>query len=306
MTFSSPTTSPASAAAAASTVRLPAGSWETVLDCLCSHFAAVSRQQWLQRMAGGRVLDADRQAIGPQHRYRAGLVVHYFREVPHERPIAGNERIIHCDEHLVVADKPHFLPVIPAGRFVRETLLARLIARLRNPDLVPLHRIDRDTAGLVMFSACRATRGRYQALFRDARIEKHYEAIAPALPDLDLPHTRATRLAVGAPFFRMCEVDGPANARTRVELLSRVVAGHADRPLTHWRYRLTPFTGKKHQLRVHMAALGAAIVNDPFYPDLLEERNDDCRAPLKLLARELSFADPLTGAPRAFRSALEI
>ena len=285
----------------ASTLRLPVGAWDTVLDCLCSHFAAVSREQWLQRMARGRVLDADRQAIGPQHPYRPGLVVHYFREVPREQPIPGVERLLHVDDHLVVADKPHFLPVIPAGRFVQETLLTRLIARLGNPDLVPLHRIDRGTAGLVMFSACRTTRGRYQALFRDGRIDKHYEAIAPALPALPLPYTRETRLAAGTPFFRMREVDGEPNARTRIEAL-----GTDGSTSALWRYRLTPATGKKHQLRVHMAALGAAIANDPFYPDLTEERADDHDAPLKLLARGLAFADPLTGAPRTFRSAFDL
>ncbi|MEO8604379.1 MAG: pseudouridine synthase [bacterium] len=291
---------------AASTLRLPLGPWHTVLDCLCSHFAAVSRAQWLQRMARGRVLDADRQPIGPQHPYRAGLVVHYFREVPQERPIAGVERLLHIDEHLVVADKPHFLPVIPAGRFVEHTLLTRLIARLGNPDLVPLHRIDRGTAGLVMFSACIATRAHYQTLFRDAQIEKEYEAIAPALPDLSLPCTRETRLAAGTPFFRMREVDGVPNARTHIEVLETEVAPlpptTAATAIAAWRYRLTPFTGKKHQLRVHMAALGAAIANDPFYPELRDEREDDDRAPLKLLARGLAFSDPLSGAPRRFRS----
>ena len=286
-------------ASRASTLRLPSGQWDTVLDCLCSRFAAVSRDEWVERMARGRVLDADRRAIGAEDPYRPGLVVHYFREVPHEAPIPGVERLLYVDEHLVVADKPHFLPVIPAGRFVRETLLTRLIARLHNPDLVPLHRIDRGTAGLVMFSACPATRGLYQALFRDGQVAKHYEAIAPALPALELPHLRETRLTAGTPFFRMREVDGVPNARTRIEVLERDSA-------THWRYRLTPFTGKKHQLRVHMAALGAAIANDPFYPELQDERDDDHGAPLKLLARGLAFTDPLSGAPRTFRSAFEI
>jgi len=290
----------------ASTLRLPAGRWDTVLDCLCSHFAAIPRAQWLERMARGRVLDVERRAIGPLQRYRAGMVVHYFREVPRERPIPFAERLLHVDDHLVVADKPHFLPVTPAGRFVAQTLLARLSARLGNPDLAPLHRIDRGTAGLVMFSACRATRGRYQALFRDAAIDKQYEAIAPALHVVELPHTRATRLVAGTPFFRMREVEGAPNARTRIAVLATdaAPAGAADaapaRP--YWRYRLTPFTGRKHQLRVHMAALGAPIANDPFYPQARDEAEDDYRAPLQLLARRLAFTDPLSGAARTFTS----
>jgi tRNA pseudouridine32 synthase/23S rRNA pseudouridine746 synthase len=287
-----------------STLHLPDGPWRTVLDCLCSHFAAIPREQWLERMARGRVRDVNGRPIGPQHRHQAGLLVHYFREVAAEAPIPFVETLLHVDEHLVVADKPHFLPVIPAGRFVRETLLTRLIARLGNPDLVPLHRIDRGTAGLVLFSACRATRGRYQTLFRDQRIDKEYEALAPALPAGGLPQTRATRIAAGTPFFRMREVDGAANARTHIAVLETDVAGDAAAtvPGPFWRYRLTPLTGRKHQLRVHMAALGAPILNDPFYPSLRDEAADDYAAPLKLLARALSFADPLTGAPRRFRS----
>ncbi len=294
---------------AASTLHLPPGPWRTVLDCLCSRFAAIPRAQWLERMARGRVLDADRQAIGPEHPYRAGLTVHYFREVARETPIPFIETLIHVDAHLVVADKPHFLPVTPAGRFVGETLLSRLIARLRNPDLAPLHRIDRGTAGLVLFSACRATRGDYQTLFRDGRIAKHYEAIAPALPALPLPCTRATRIVAGTPFFRMREIDGAANSHTRIEVLEMDVAcrsAAADPSPPHWRYLLTPVTGRKHQLRVHMAALGAAIVNDPFYPTLRDEADDDYAAPLQLLARELIFTDPLSGARRAFRSRREL
>ena len=297
MTASAPT---------ASTLRLPPGPWRTVLDCLSSHFASISRAQWAQRMARGRVLDADRQPIGPQHPYRTGLLVHYFREVPQEPLIPAVERLLHLDEHLVVADKPHFLPVIPAGRFVRETLLTRLMTRLNNPDLVPLHRIDRGTAGLVLFSACKTSRGRYQALFRDGLIEKQYEALAPPLPGVALPCLRETRLVAGTPFFRMCEVEGAANARTRIELLETNVAPrsltNAPASGAYWRYRLTPFTGKKHQLRVHMAQLGAAIANDPFYPELADEREDDYTAPLQLLARRLAFTDPLTGAARCFTS----
>lgn len=291
-----------------------------MLDCLCSHFPAVSRAQWLDRFARGRVLDQDHRAIDATQPHRVGLTLHYFREVADEPVIPFREVLLYVDDHLVVADKPHFLPVTPAGRFVNETLLARLRHRLRNPDLVPLHRIDRDTAGLVLFSSCAATRGLYQALFRNSPdnspdeslssslsnagarlgIEKQYEAIAPALPDLALPLTRTSRIVAGEPFFRMREVDGAANARTSVAVLDRDVLA-ADG--THyWRYSLTPHTGKKHQLRVHMAALGAPIANDPFYPTLRDECADDARAPLKLLARRLCFDDPITDEPREFTS----
>lgn len=185
----------------ASTLYLPPGPWATVLDCLCAKFTAISREQWLDRIARDRVLDADGKTITPDMAYREGLKIHYFREVPNETPIPVVETILYADEHLVVADKPHFLPVTPAGEYVEQTLLRRLIHRLDNPDLVPLHRIDRHTAGLVLFSANRQTRSAYQTLFPTRRIDKCYEAIAPALPGLEFPRLHESRLVEGEPFF---------------------------------------------------------------------------------------------------------
>ncbi|MBD9482150.1 pseudouridine synthase [Pseudomonas sp. PDM14] len=283
-----------------SILHLPAGPWATVLDCLCAHFPAISRDTWLDRMARSRVLDAAGAAIGPAHAYREGLRVQYFREVAVETPIPFAEQVLHADADLVVADKPHFLSVMPAGEYVEETLQARLTRRLGNPHLVPLHRIDRHTAGLVLFSANPQTRGRYQALFRERQIDKRYEAIAPALPELEFPLQRATRLVASEPFFRMQEGPGEPNTETRIEVIERNGA--------LWRYRLFPVTGKKHQLRVHMAALGAGICNDTFYPSLRDERDeaDDYSRPLKLLAQALDFVDPLSGEPRHFESGLTL
>lgn len=285
----------------ASTLHLPAGPWSTVLDCLCARFPAISRETWLQRLARGRVLDAEGKPLDASTPHREGLRVHYFREVEAETPIPFEERILHVDEHLVVADKPHFLPVTPSGQYVEQTLLARLARRLDNPLLVPLHRIDRPTAGLVLFSANPASRAAYQALFRERRMHKRYEAIAPPLPQLDFPHVRRSRLVDGEPFILMREAEGAINSETRIEVLER---------REHWwRYALYPVSGKRHQLRVHMAALGAALRNDPLYPQLLPEeqrRSDDYSRPLQLLARHLAFDDPLTGRPRQFDSQLQL
>jgi tRNA pseudouridine32 synthase/23S rRNA pseudouridine746 synthase len=280
----------------ASTVHLPAGAWVTVLDGLCAHFSTVSRAQWLDRIARGRVLDGQGVTITPDTPYRAGLRIHYYREVADEALIPFTETVLHVDEHLVVADKPHFLPVTPAGGFVEQTLLRRLIRRLDNPELVPLHRIDRLTAGLVLFSANRASRATYQTLFRERRIDKRYEALAPALSGLAFPLLRHSRIVAGEPFFRMQEVDGVPNSETRIELIER---GDGD-----WRYALHPITGRKHQLRVHMAALGAPIVGDTWYPLLAAQSADDHLHPLKLLAHSLMFVDPLSGQLRRFESRL--
>lgn len=282
----------------ASTLYLPPGNWLTVLDCLCAHFSAISREQWLDRIARGRVLDANGKPVDVDLAYREGLRIHYFREVPNETPIPVQESILYADEHLVVADKPHFLPVTPAGEYVEETLLRRLIHRLDNSDLVPLHRIDRHTAGLVLFSASKQTRAAYQSLFPTRQIDKRYEAIAPALPGVEFPRVHKSRLVDGEPFFRMQEGEGVSNTETAMEVCER----NGDL----WRYALYPVTGKKHQLRVHMAALGAGICNDPFYPNVLKDAVDDYARPLKLLAQSLRFIDPVTGKQRQFQSEIHL
>jgi len=287
---------PILAAPAPSRLQLPPGDWPSLLEGLCARFPRIDRAQWADRFARGRVQDAQGRALAPDQAWQVGLEIVYFREVADEPVIPFAEAIVHQDAHLLVADKPHFLPVTPAGAYVRETLLARLVARTGNRDLVPLHRLDRLTAGLVLFSTRPDTRDAYQRLFRERRIEKVYDALAPALPHLAFPLERHTRLAPGEPFFRMAEVPGEPNARTRIEVIDGI------RPA--WHYRLHPVTGRKHQLRVHMAGLGAPILGDDLYPELLADGPAD--APLQLLAKELTFDDPLTGQRRTFTSGLSL
>ncbi|HEU0152003.1 MAG TPA: pseudouridine synthase [Arenimonas sp.] len=277
----------------ASRLQLPPGPWPTVLDALCERFPSVSRAQWQDRMQRGLVRDAAGRPLDLAARHRTGLELTYRREVADEVPVPFEETVLYRDAHLVVADKPHFLPVTPSGDYLEHTLLRRLQRRLDLPDLVPLHRIDRATAGLVLLSCDPASRGAYQALFRERRIEKDYLARAPGLPGLAFPHVRRSRLVAGEPFFRMREVAGEPNAETRIEVLAR---GEGD-----WLYALSPVTGRKHQLRLHLAALGAPIRNDPLYPDLSPAAEDFAR-PLMLLARQLAFVDPVSGERRAFES----
>ncbi|WP_448097876.1 pseudouridine synthase [Luteibacter yeojuensis] len=278
-----------------SRIVLPPGGWASIVDFLCERFPAVDREAWIERMERGAVT-ADGVEVHRLAPYRPGAVVTYRREVPDEPCIPFEETILHMDDDLVVVDKPHFLPVMPAGRFVEETLSVRLVRRLDNPDLVALHRLDRATAGLVVFSARPSSRDTYTRLFRDRAIEKTYEAVAEPMPGGSadaFPFVHESRLEPGEPFFRMREVAGTANARTRIDVI--------ERGARHWLYRLQPVTGRKHQLRVHMAALGAPIVGDPLYPQLREE-SAGFMDPLRLLARELRFIDPLTGTERVFRS----
>lgn len=252
-------------------------------------------------MAKGEVVDETGQQLHPESRYRAGACIFYYRELENETPIPFSESIVYQDEHLLVADKPHFLPVVPAGRFLRETLLVRLRSQGQPDSLAPIHRLDRETAGLVLFSRNPETRGDYTALFRERKVKKVYEALArtPRKSErLDFPLTRRSRIVSGEPFFRMQEAFGRANAESVIELTC--IEGEVAR------FRLRPLTGKKHQLRVHLAALGFPIVNDRLYPDNAfvqhSDRADDFAKPLKLLARSLAFTDPVTGKEQFFES----
>ena len=275
-----------------SRLQLPPGPWHTVLEALCAHFPRIPEAQWRERFLRGRVLDDAGTPLPLDAPYRIGAQVQYFREVADEQALPGGEYVVHHDAHLLVAFKPHYLPVAPTGAWVRQTLLTRLVALTGNTDLVPLHRLDRDTAGLVMFSTQPATRGAYQALFRERRIRKLYRAVAPPLPGLSFPHEHRSRLEAGEPFFRMREVEGEPNSETVIDVLER------NGPT--WTYQLEPVTGRKHQLRVHMAALGAPIIGDRYYPKLQPQDTDDLAAPLQLTAYALAFDDPISASTRQF------
>jgi tRNA pseudouridine32 synthase/23S rRNA pseudouridine746 synthase len=274
--------------------QLPVGDWCTMLEFLQHYFPKVTTETWLSRMDKGEVVDADGVHIKSDHHYRAGAVLYYYREVEGEALIPFDEVILFQDEHLLVVDKPHFLPVIPSGRYLHETLLVRLKRKLQLDHLTPLHRLDRETAGVILFSIEPANRGDYHALFNHCAISKVYEALAPIHSDRQLPLTYRSRIVTGEPFFRMQEVAGEPNAETHIEML--------EQQGNNARYRLRPVTGKKHQLRVHLAALGIPIINDHTYPELLPHKGEDYTHPLKLLARSIAFKDPYTNQQRFFES----
>ncbi|KQP37153.1 pseudouridine synthase [Pseudorhodoferax sp. Leaf274] len=280
----------------ASAVGLPAGPWATWLDFFAERFAHVPRAEWLARLQAGQVCDVQGLPLQPDAAYRAHGKAWYYRSLHDEPRVPFEATILYRDAQLLVADKPHFLAVTPGGRHLHETLLARLRHATGLPELQPLHRIDRETAGLVLFSLRRADRDAYHALFRARAVDKVYEAIAPLRAALALPLTRESRIVQGTPFFRQCEVDGEPNASTQLALVES--AGG-------WgRYRLAPRTGQRHQLRVHMAALGIPIRGDAFYPEVLRgpDEADDHTQPLQLLAQAIAFTDPVTGQRRRFES----
>ncbi|MGE0098568.1 MAG: pseudouridine synthase [Hydrogenophaga sp.] len=275
--------------------------WSTLLDFLSDRLPAVQRASWHQRMASGDVLRETGEPLRPDAPFVPGTRVYYYRALENEPVVPFMESVVFRDDLLLVVDKPHFLPVTPGGRYVQQSLLVRLKNRLGIDTLSPIHRIDRETAGLVVFSLWPQHRDAYQALFRERAVCKVYEAIAPHDPASVWPVVRRSRIVEeeGA-FFRMGEADGEPNSETHIDVLER----RGD-----WaRYRLEPLTGKRHQLRVHMNALGLPIAGDQFYPRVLRgpDAAEDYSDPLQLLARELGFNDPITGEQRRFRSALTL
>lgn len=277
-----------------SCVGLPKGHWPTITDFLVERFPAISRDVWLQRMANQLVIDEFGLAVTPERPYPSHMRIYYYRAVDEEVRIPFEEAVLLQDDHLVVADKPHFLPVTPSGQYLQETLLVRLKKRLGIDTLIPIHRIDRETAGLVLFSVNPSERNAYQALFRDHAVTKHYEAIAAWRDGTTWPVTRKSRIVEDEPFFRQREVAGTPNSETNLDVIEKR-GGLA-------KYALSPVTGKKHQLRVHMHALGLPILNDRMYPPVVDTPADDYGLPLQLLAKSIEFTDPITGQARRYQS----
>ena len=274
-----------------SCVALPPGPWSSIDEFLAESFAAIPADIWRARMQQGELVDEHGAAVAPGQPYRAGGRLYYYRAIDDEPKVPFDEVLLFQDELLVAVDKPHFLSVTPGGRHLHETLLVRLKRRLGIDTLTPLHRLDRETAGVVVFSVQPATRGAYQALFAHKTVRKHYEAVAPWRPELAFPLTRRSRLVEDEHFLRMREAPGEPNAETRFEVLESHDA--------FARYRLTPVTGRTHQLRVHLRALGHPILGDALYGADMPQAQP-CR--LQLHASALGFAHPVTGEPLHFTS----
>lgn len=283
----------------ASVVSVPQGA-PHLLDFLAQRMPGISRSEWAERLAQGLVLQEDGQPALPHQACHAGQRFYYYRHLTDEPVLPFQAQVLFEDDHLLVVDKPHFMPVTPTGRYVQQSLLVQLKRQTGCADLVPLHRIDRETAGLVLLGKRLQERDAYHALFRDHQIHKTYHAVAAHAPQLNLPLVHTSRLVPGEPFFRTQEVPGPANSETRIALL------HTDgqRAL----YALEPISGKRHQLRVHMNALGIPIESDLFYPSVLRgpDAPEDFSQPLQLLAQSVRFTDPITGQARAWISRLRL
>lgn len=280
---------------APSRVYLPAGPWATLLDFLVERFKHVPPAILQGRLERGEIVDAAGLPQSSDSPYTGLRWLWYYREVPQEADVPFELPVLYRDRYLVAVDKPHFLASTPGGRYLRETALTRLRLALDLPLLSPMHRLDRDTAGVLLFCADPDSRGAYQALFQSREVHKEYEALAPLRSDVELPLLRRSRIESRPGHFTMREVDGEPNSETHIELLRQSDGLGL--------FRLRPFTGRKHQLRVHMSGLGMPICNDNFYPELKAyAQSDDFSRPLQLLARAIEFTDPISGRPRRFES----
>lgn len=273
------------------------GSWETILEFLVERFPFISEDIFRDRLKRGDIVDESGTPYRADSPYVAESFLFYYREIPGEPTIPFTETVLYKDSDIIVVDKPHFIPVTPTGRYVKESLLSRLKHRFQLEDISPIHRLDRETAGVMLFSCSKEVRAGYQSLFQNRQVSKTYEAIAPR-STLDFPYTHRSRMVKGDPFFRMQESDGEANSETLMDILE--TKGELAR------YLLKPVSGKQHQLRVHMASIGCPILNDPFYPELLPSKDDDYSQPLQLLAKSIEFVDPVSGELRRFESQLSL
>jgi tRNA pseudouridine32 synthase / 23S rRNA pseudouridine746 synthase len=242
------------------------------------------------KVLAGEVVCADGTVVTETTVLPAGAHVYLYRDLPDEVPVPFDIPILYRDDDLVVVDKPHFLATMPRGSHVAQTALVRLRRELDLPELSPAHRLDRLTAGVLLFTARREVRGRYQTLFARGLVRKTYLARAAVNPDLELPMTVRSRIIKRRGHLQAVEEAGEPNAETLVEYVGDGL------------YRLTPRTGRTHQLRVHMAALGLPIFGDPLYPNVVDVAPDDFSTPLRLLAVSLEFDDPVSGRRREFVS----
>ena len=265
----------------------------TIFEYLLARFPQVDTNIWRARVAQGKVALSDGTLLEESSPYRHGLTVFYRREVAAEPPAGEEPRIVYRDDEILVVDKPHGMPVTPVGDHVERSLLVRLQRITGLPDLAPVHRLDRDTAGLLLFTIKLDARAHYHQLFSEGRVEREYCALAHVTVPLQEKYWHIeNRIEAGEPWYRQRIVEGRINAITDIELVdSRAGFG---------KFRLFPKTGKKHQLRVHMTSIGCPIVGDPFYPAITNKNEGD--PPLQLLANRLAFRDPLTRAPLSFTS----
>jgi tRNA pseudouridine32 synthase/23S rRNA pseudouridine746 synthase len=285
------------------------------MDYMMHRWGHIDPQGIEERFDAGEIVGEGGIPLHRGTRLEDHTFIWYYRTLPPETRLPVELNILHQDEHILVVDKPHFLPTTPGGTYIQESALVRLRNQLDLPDLIPMHRLDRMTAGILLFSTNPGTRGKYQVLFEKRQVQKEYECVSAAKPAaghpaVEFPVVVRNRMTKSRSYLLAEVIDGEPNAETRIDLLRTFDGGthpgSGGAPEHLALYRLEPHSGKTHQLRVHMASLGLGILHDPFYPELLDKAPDDYTRPLQLLARGIRFVDPITGKPVEYRSRLQL
>ncbi len=277
-------------------VRTPSeGEWRSLRDFLVWKIPRLSETRIDEMFAEGRFVDEKGTVLPHDTPYLNNRFVFFHRDLPDETPPPGELLVLYQDERIVVLDKPHFWSTIPRGQHVLYSATVQARRMLDLPELSPAHRLDRSTAGVLLCTKYRKFRAHYQLLFEHREVSKTYEAIAPVKDDLQFPVEVKSHIAKYRGQIRAVELpDEEPNSHTLIEL-EETRSGLG-------RYKVTPYTGKTHQIRLHFNSLGIPLIGDAFYPVLLENNVHDFSSPMQLLAKSLEFDDPISGQPMKFTS----
>ena len=309
----------------ATRLRLPdEGPWDTAMDYMMHRWGHIDPQGIEDRFDAGEIVGEAGIPLDRATPLRNHTFIWYYRTLPPEVRIPVELNILHQDDHLLVVDKPHFLPTTPGGTYIQESALVRLRNQLDLPDLIPMHRLDRMTAGILLLSTNPETRGKYQVLFEKRQVQKEYECVAaaepaPGHPAVDFPVVVRNRMTKSRSYLLAEVIDGEPNAETRIERLrtfagpgAATPAGHVPGSAADGAPGAVRCTGSSRtRARPTSSACtwprsGWGSSTTPSTRELLDKAPDDYSKPLQLLARGIRFADPITGKPVEYRSGLEL
>lgn len=266
--------------------------WATMRDFLMDRLPA--KAMVADMLKAGEFVDQAGRSWRGDEAFRPHAFVWFHRPLAPETPVPFPIKVLEVNDRFVVVDKPHFVATTPRGAHVQQSALVKMRLALDMPELAPAHRLDRLTAGVLVFTARREYRGAYAGVFQSRGAVKTYEALAPCDPSLEFPRRIIGRIEKRRDSLQAELVPGEPNTETLVEIVE--VRG------AYAHYRLSPVTGKTHQLRVHMASLGLPILGDSLYPTIMNVPMDDFSSPLQLIARRLSFTDPIDHTLRDYES----
>ncbi|MFC4638809.1 RluA family pseudouridine synthase [Deinococcus hohokamensis] len=229
---------------------------QSVLDFLAARYRHSSVDTWAQRLARGEVEVDGRTVQGPEL-LRPGQTLKWHRPPWQEEAAPLHFDLLHEDEALLAVHKPSGLPTLPGGGFLEHTLLA--LVRARFPGASPLHRLGRGTSGAVLFARTGQAGAALSRAWREGQVRKVYRALACGVAPQD--KVEITTPIGPVPHSRL----GAVYAASLAGKASRSLATVAERRTDSTLYDVEIFTGRPHQIRIHLASVGQPLVGDPLY-----------------------------------------